>query len=70
MESSRHSTVINFWGAPGSGKSTAAAELFVQMKKDGANIELTTEYAKDLVYSSRPVALFKKHNIKYHEYRY
>jgi thymidylate kinase len=42
--------VINFYGGPGSGKSTAAAGLFYILKKAKYNVELVTEFAKDLVY--------------------
>lgn len=43
-------TVINFYGGPGSGKSTAAAGLFYQMKIAGYNVELTDEFAKECVW--------------------
>lgn len=43
--------VINLFGAPGCGKSTAAAGLFYELKKKDFSCELVTEYAKDLVYS-------------------
>lgn len=43
--------VINLLGAPGAGKSTAAAGLFYRMKKEFLSVELVTEYAKDLIYS-------------------
>lgn len=43
--------VINFFGGPGSAKSTTAAGLFYHMKMEHKNVELITEYAKDLVYS-------------------
>lgn len=43
--------VINLFGAPGSGKSTAAAGLFNLMKLRGHNVELVSEYAKDLTYA-------------------
>lgn len=42
--------VINLFGGPGSGKSTTAAGLFYQMKLKHMNVELITEYAKELVY--------------------
>lgn len=73
--------VINFYGAPGTGKSTLASELFVYMKKQGINVELATEYAKDCVYEERfltiqdqvyllakmnhKLQLFKKANLDY-----
>lgn len=50
--------VINFFGAPGVGKSTVAAELFVYLKKKSLfNVELALEYAKDLVYLERDFEL-------------
>lgn len=39
--------VVNFFGSPGSGKSTSAAYLFSKLKMDGVDVELVTEYAKD-----------------------
>lgn len=45
--------VINIWGGSSVGKSTAAAGLFYEMKKLGLNVELVTEYAKDLVWEKR-----------------
>lgn len=41
---------INLFGGPGTGKSTTAAGLFSLMKSDGYKVELTQEFAKDLVY--------------------
>jgi hypothetical protein len=43
--------VINIWGGPGAGKSTTAAGLFNLMKTQGHNVELVSEYAKDLTWS-------------------
>ena len=47
--------VINLFGGPGSGKSTASAGLFFKMKMDKhvKSVELVTEFAKDLVYAGR-----------------
>ena len=45
--------VINLYGGPGCGKSTTAAAVFVYMKLKGMNVELVTEYAKDLVWENR-----------------
>lgn len=42
--------VINFYGGPGIGKSTLAAEMFTVLKKNGIKTELVGEFAKDLVY--------------------
>ena len=43
-------TIINLFGAPGSGKSTHRAKLFAEMKIAGYNVEEVTEYAKDVVW--------------------
>ncbi len=45
--------IINLFGGPGIGKSTTAAGLFHQMKIAGKEVELVTEYAKDLIWSER-----------------
>ena len=49
--------VINLWGAPGSGKSTLAAELFSIMKKRSLNVELVTEFAKDMTWENNMIAI-------------
>lgn len=48
--------VINIFGGPGAGKSTTAAGLFFEMKKRQLEVELVTEYAKDMTWE-------KRHNI-------
>lgn len=45
--------VINLIGAPGTGKSTLASELFSKMKWSGYDVELVSEYAKELVWEER-----------------
>lgn len=47
----RRMQVINFFGGPGTGKSTSAAGLFYRMKMLGKDVELVTEVAKDYVWS-------------------
>ena len=49
--------VVNLFGGPGSGKSTAAAGIFHALKVRGINAELVTEYAKDLTWEERHHAL-------------
>ncbi len=44
---------LNFYGAPGTGKSTLAAYAFAQLKMAGVNAELVTEYAKELVWGGK-----------------
>ncbi len=41
---------INFYGGPGTGKSTMAAAVFSELKNSGINAELVTEYAKRKVW--------------------
>lgn len=43
--------VINFFGAPSAGKSTAASGLYYEMKKQWIETEYVQEYAKELVLS-------------------
>lgn len=45
--------VINIFGGPGAGKSTTAAGLFYEMKKRRVQVELVTEYAKDMTWEKR-----------------
>ena len=45
--------VLNLFGGPGVGKSTAAAGLLYEMKKKGLNVEIAMEYAKDVVWEKR-----------------
>ena len=40
------STIINFFGGPGIGKSTQSAGLFTEMKKHHMDVELTYEFPK------------------------
>lgn len=42
--------VINLFGAPSSGKSTGASYIFSELKLKGYNVELVTEFAKDLTW--------------------
>ena len=41
--------LVNFMGAPGCGKSTTAAGAFFELKRQGWNVELITEYTKELI---------------------
>lgn len=62
--------VINFYGGPGAGKSTAAAGLFYLLKKAKYNVELVTEFAKDLVYDESLRMLSRQNYVFAHqEYR-
>lgn len=45
--------VINLFAGPGAGKSTTAAGIFYNLKMRGLNVELVTEYAKELTWEKR-----------------
>lgn len=45
--------VLNLFAGPCAGKSTVAADLFSRLKRRGVNVELVTEYAKDVVWEGR-----------------
>lgn len=47
----RHNTlIINFFGGPGSSKSTMATSIFSQLKWRGWNTEYVSEFAKSIVW--------------------
>src|ERR1041385_3278977 len=56
--SERQTTIINLYGGPGSGKSTAAAFFYYLMKKDGLSVELVREYVKDWAYEKRGIGTY------------
>jgi len=45
--------IINVFAGPAVGKSTCCAGIFYEMKKKHYNVELVTEYVKDVVYDNR-----------------
>jgi nicotinamide riboside kinase len=49
----KNALVINLFGGPGCGKSTTMARLFADLKTKGLNVEMVSEFAKDLVYEQR-----------------
>ena len=49
--------VVNLTGSPGSGKSTAAAKIFSELKMAGINCELVSEFAKDKTWEHNATAL-------------
>lgn len=49
--------IVNMFGGPGAGKSTGAAYVFSQLKMNGVNCELVTEYAKDKTWEHNMEAL-------------
>lgn len=50
--SNNNCIVVNLFGVPGAGKSTGAAYVFAQLKMNGINCELVTEFAKDKVWEN------------------
>jgi tRNA uridine 5-carbamoylmethylation protein Kti12 len=50
-------SIINFFGGPGAGKSTTAAGLFSLMKQQGISCELAHETAKIFTWEERKKAL-------------
>jgi len=46
----RKPLVINLFSGPGAGKSTAAAQIFAELKWQGYSCELVTEFAKEKVW--------------------
>lgn len=53
--------VVNLLGAPSSGKSTLAAQLYAELSKRGHLAEYVTEVAKDLVWDQRHNILQYQH---------
>jgi hypothetical protein len=51
----KHTTIINLYGGPGTGKSTSAAQYYHQLKVDGHNVELVREYVKDWAWEERRI---------------
>lgn len=49
--------IVNLFGGPGCGKSTTAAGVYYHLKMLHLNVELSTEFAKELSWEDRDVAL-------------
>ena len=49
--------VVNFFAGPGAGKTTMASYLFGKFKMDNVQCELVTEFAKELTWEQRRLAL-------------
>jgi len=50
--------VVNLFGGPGVGKSTLAAELFVELKKRNIQTEMIQEYVKAWAWEGKPIGPF------------
>lgn len=51
-------TIVNFYGGPGTGKSTSAAFLFYFFKSLGKRAELVREYVKDWAWEGRKISVY------------
>jgi len=49
----KNTVVVNLFAGPGSGKSTLMAEIFAKLKWQGVEVEMATEFAKDLTWENR-----------------
>jgi hypothetical protein len=63
------STIINFFGGPGIGKSTQAAGLFTEMKKCGIDVELTYEFPKEVTWEGNFSAIKDQFYITANQHR-
>lgn len=51
-------TIINLYGGPSAGKSTASAFLYYKCKVGGYNTELVREYVKEWAYEARYISIY------------
>lgn len=63
MDDKKKLKVINLVGAPGAGKSTIMGDLFALLKRDGHQVEMVPEHAKDLVWWERHKELEDQLNV-------
>ena len=49
----KNTLIVNLFGGPGTGKSTLMARIFSELKVQGYDCEMVTEFAKDLVWEKR-----------------
>ena len=49
----KNTLIINLFGGAGIGKSTLMARIFSELKVQGYDCEMVTEFAKDLVWEKR-----------------
>jgi hypothetical protein len=50
--------IVNFFAGPGVGKSMTAAALFAELKYQGHNTELISEFAKEAAWEGRGASFF------------
>ena len=61
--------LVNLFGGPGSGKSTAAANIFSSLKSRHIKTELVGEFAKELIYLGNEIQLVNQVFIMGSQYR-
>lgn len=61
--------IINLYGGAGIGKSTIAARVFSELKMLGREVELVTEYAKEMVWENRQPILDEQVYVFAKQYR-
>jgi hypothetical protein len=49
--------IVNTYGGPGSGKSTAAASIYATLKRHHIDCELVTDFAKDMIIQGNTSAM-------------
>ena len=49
---------INFYGGPGTGKSTMSALVFAELKKRGISVEQVQDYVKQVAYDGKDITKF------------
>ena len=53
MDNIKNTLIVNLFGGAGIGKSTLMARIFSELKIQGYDCEMVTEFAKDLVWEKR-----------------
>jgi len=61
---------INFFGGPGSGKSTTAADVFARLKRELVSVEHVGEYVKAWAYQNRPVDFYDQFYLQAKQMQY
>lgn len=61
---------INFFGGPGSGKSTMAAYVFYRLKRALYSVEHVSEYVKSWAYQDRPVDFYDQFYLQAKQMQY
>ena len=65
----KETKIINFFGGPGVGKSTHSASLFSKMKQKHMDVELSFEYAKNVVWEDNKDTLKDQFFISANQHR-